>query len=258
VFLGLVASNPNPRLVVVVRALMDFVYLASLQSHTSHTLLALRQVLDAFHLNKHVFIELGRRDSTHFNIPKLHSLDHYEELIHLFGSADSFNTESPERLHIDFAKNAYCASNWKNYLKQMAEWLTCQEAVEYFAAFIEWMKEVSQPKKPDDMVEKEELTVDDLVSTRYSITKQPPPASRHVLASNIISPEGHGASWFLPAVTTFPSQQGSTLKPCDFDIFGLWKQLVFKLPHIPEVGEQHSKNPVRASAPVLPPTSGDT
>lgn len=258
VFLGLVASNPDPRLVVAVRALMDFVYLASLQSHTSHTLLALRQALDTFHLNKQVFIELGGRDSTHFNIPKLHSLDHYEELIRLFGSADGFNTESPERLHIDFAKNAYRASNRKNYIEQMAEWLSRQEAVEYFAAFIEWTKEVSQPKKPDDTVE---LTADDLViSTRHAIAKQPPPASRHVLASDIISADGHGASRFLPALTTFLSQQGSTLQPRDFDVFGLWKQLVYKLPHIPEVGERHSKNPVRASAAraVLPPTSGDT
>lgn len=95
---------------------------------------------------------------------------------------------------------------------------------------------------------------------RHAIAKQPPPASRHVLASDIISADGHGASRFLPALTTFLSQQGSTLQPRDFDVFGLWKQLVYKLPHIPEVGERHSKNPVRASAAraVLPPTSGDT
>jgi len=32
---------------------------------------------------------------------------HYTTSIHLFGSADGFNTELPERLHIDFAKKAY-------------------------------------------------------------------------------------------------------------------------------------------------------
>ena len=49
------------------------------------------------------------------------------------GSADGYSTESPERLHIDFAKSAYWASNKKNYIKQMTKWLSHQEACNRFA-----------------------------------------------------------------------------------------------------------------------------
>lgn len=96
VFLVLVASHQDERFVTAVRSVMDFIYLASLQSHTTQTLLALREALNSFHANKDIFIELGGRHATHFNIPKLHSMDHYEELIRMFGSTDGFNTESPE------------------------------------------------------------------------------------------------------------------------------------------------------------------
>jgi hypothetical protein len=36
---------------------------------------------------------------------------HYVTCIRALGLADGYNTESPERLHIDFAKEAYRASN---------------------------------------------------------------------------------------------------------------------------------------------------
>ncbi|KAJ7751080.1 hypothetical protein B0H16DRAFT_1226128, partial [Mycena metata] len=89
----------------------------------------------SFHDNKQIFIDLEGRNS-HFNIPKNHSLDHYEFLIRLFGSADGFNTEL--RLHIDYAKNAYRATNRKDYVEQMTVWLQRQEAVARFTAYLSW------------------------------------------------------------------------------------------------------------------------
>ncbi|KAJ7877600.1 hypothetical protein B0H14DRAFT_2269561, partial [Mycena olivaceomarginata] len=80
-------------------------YYAQFQSHTSGTLDALQTSLDTFHANKHILIKLGIRE--HFNIPKIHSLQHYVDRIRSLGSADGYNTEAPERLRIDFAKNAY-------------------------------------------------------------------------------------------------------------------------------------------------------
>jgi hypothetical protein len=118
VFLGIpVASrggSSNQHMIIAVRSFVDFAYYVSLHSHTTQTLAGLRKALDDFHANKDVLIELGGSDQLHFNIPKVHSLEHYEQLIKLFGSVDGFNSESPERLHIDFAKNAYRASNQKN------------------------------------------------------------------------------------------------------------------------------------------------
>jgi hypothetical protein len=248
VFLALVASGKvDDRVVKAVRALTDFIHYASLQSHTSHTLLALRKALDDFHTFKSVFIELQARSPAHFNIPKVHSLDHYEDLIRLFGSADGFNTESPERLHIDYAKNAYRATNHKDYIPQMTTWLRRQEAIDYFSAYLLWTQEqdpVSTNSPPSDPQEElEELVI---TSTAYSLAKQPPPATRKVLAKHIISPEGHGAARFLPALSAFLLSHGCAFVPHDFDVFSLWKQIVFKLPKIPEVGARHSRNVVRA------------
>ncbi|KAF7377221.1 hypothetical protein MSAN_00142000 [Mycena sanguinolenta] len=137
VFLGLVAAGAHPQMVEAVRGLIDFAYFASLQSHTSVTLAGMRNALDTFHRNKQIFIDLKGRNS-HFNIPKIHSLEHYVALILLFGSADGFNTEAPERLHIDYAKNAYRASNKKDYIDQMTLWLQRQEAVARFSAYLDW------------------------------------------------------------------------------------------------------------------------
>ncbi|KAG1751472.1 uncharacterized protein EDB91DRAFT_1234842 [Suillus paluster] len=72
--------------------------------HTDDTLACMHAALTSFHANKN-----------HFNILKIHSMIHYIDVIRILGSADGFNTELPEWLHIDFAKWAYCASNWRNY-----------------------------------------------------------------------------------------------------------------------------------------------
>lgn len=261
VFLGLLASHPNKQLVSAVRALVDFIYLASLQRHTSQTLAALRTALTTFHTHKDIFITLEGRKADHFNIPKLHALEHYEELIWLFGSADGFNTELPERLHIDLAKNAYRASNRKDYLEQMTRWLERQERVDRFTAYTQWRTSSSatttQEPPPstsspagsgsNDLEPATTLTI-----TRYTISKRPPPATRHVLASTIIDPNGHSAERFLPALATFLSARGAPhFTPHTFDVFGLWKQVIFTLPDIPEVGSRHAKNVIRASAPVI-------
>lgn len=254
VFLGLVAGDSDERVVKSVRGVIDFVYYASLQSHTSHTLLALRHALDNFHTNKAIFIELGGRLQPHFNIPKVHSLDHYEELIRQFGSADGFNTESPERLHIDYAKEAYRASNRKDYIVQMTQWLERQEAVDRFTAYLEWYKSLTTPKpsslEPDDP---DALLISNITRNTYTVAKKPPPASRHITASYIISPKGHNASRFLEALTSFLSNHtaGSSYIPHAFDTFNLWKRVVFSLPSIPEAGSRHSKNIIRAMGPAL-------
>ncbi|KDR68956.1 hypothetical protein GALMADRAFT_145973 [Galerina marginata CBS 339.88] len=135
----------------------------------------------------------------------------------------------------------------------MTRWLERQEAVDRYTAYLHWHatkdQAVANNMSAPPPEEEESLVT-------YAIAKQPPPASRHVLASSIISPDAHSASRFLPALSTFLQTRGSTFIPREFDVFGLWKQLVFKLPDIPEVGSRHTLNVVRASAPVTEPTSG--
>ncbi|KAJ7637485.1 hypothetical protein B0H17DRAFT_906363, partial [Mycena rosella] len=142
VFVGLMAGHvKDPAVIKTATAAADFIYLASPESHTTRSLAALDTALDVFHENKEVFVTLEARSQGHFNIPKIHSMQHYAPMIRLFGSADGFNTEAPERLHIDYAKAGYRASNKKDYIAQMTLWLQRQEAVDRFTAYLAWCKD---------------------------------------------------------------------------------------------------------------------
>ncbi|PPQ63295.1 hypothetical protein CVT24_006740 [Panaeolus cyanescens] len=131
--LGLVADIQMPnhasnyRLVQCVRAVLDFMELARYPIHTDSTLAELQDALDDFHKFKQVFVDFGIRED--FNIPKIHFMSHYVELIRRFGAPDNFNTEYTERLHIDLAKDAYAATNRKDEYSQMTRWLDRKERV---------------------------------------------------------------------------------------------------------------------------------
>jgi hypothetical protein len=71
-----------------------------------------------------------------FNIPKFHSLLHYVDSIKAFGTTDNYNTEMFERLHIDFAKHGWRASNHRDEFPQMIRWLSRQEKIDSFAKHI--------------------------------------------------------------------------------------------------------------------------
>ncbi|EIW85320.1 hypothetical protein CONPUDRAFT_47764, partial [Coniophora puteana RWD-64-598 SS2] len=120
------------------RALLNFITLAQYESYTDKPLAAMTKSLHEFHRRKDVFSHLDVQHT--FNIPKLHAMLHYIESIELFGSADGFNTESPEHLHIDFAKCAYRASNKQDYLIQMTTWLHQQEALLMRTSYLDWLQ----------------------------------------------------------------------------------------------------------------------
>lgn len=142
ILLGLIIGLPLPqgaspsRLVRATRALLDFLYYAQYPTHTAVTLQFLDKALQSFHANKQIFIDLGIRD--HFRLPKLHSLDHYRRAIEMFGTTDNYDTQYTERLHIDFAKDAYRASNKKDELSQMTLWLERREKVQCHEKYVQW------------------------------------------------------------------------------------------------------------------------
>jgi hypothetical protein len=137
VFLGVLTGMAPPHLITAACGLLDFIYYAQYQSHTTDTLHQMQEALDRFHTNKDIFIDEGIRE--HFNISKLHSLLHYIDSIILFGSLDGFNSEHPERLHINYAKKGYRASNKRDYVIQMTRWLQRQEAMDLCAAYLQWL-----------------------------------------------------------------------------------------------------------------------
>ncbi|KAH9830879.1 uncharacterized protein C8Q71DRAFT_716091 [Rhodofomes roseus] len=144
VFLPILCGvHDDPRVITAARALMDFIFLAHYPAHSSTTLEAMKLALRNFHDNKDVFIDLGVRED--FNIPKLHSMNHYVAAIMSLGSCGGLSTEISERLHIDLAKNAYRASNRKQYLKQMVLWLERQDKMAWFGAYLDWAAPVQGP-----------------------------------------------------------------------------------------------------------------
>ncbi|KAI6027784.1 hypothetical protein BKA83DRAFT_4462512 [Pisolithus microcarpus] len=156
---ALVGAVPHPDVIKAGSNLLDFIYLAQYQSHTDHTLVALQQALDSFHVVKDIFIKLGCQE--HFNMPKIHSLQHYMETIRSLGSLDGLNTETLEWLHINFAKKVYSASNQRDYLVQMTRWLQHQEAIIWFSLYLTWhhgnIQPVPQPTDDCDRSNKSDV-----------------------------------------------------------------------------------------------------
>ncbi|KAJ7789248.1 hypothetical protein B0H14DRAFT_2945102 [Mycena olivaceomarginata] len=115
------------RLVEAVRGVLDFTFIAQYPMHTTETLGRLEDARMLFHRNKDIFVDLGIREG--FNLPKLHSMEHYPETIMNFGTSDNYNTEYTERLHIDLAKDAYRSTNRKDEFSQMTLWLERKEKI---------------------------------------------------------------------------------------------------------------------------------
>ena len=219
ILLGLIIGLPLPgglspaRLVRASRALLDFLYLAQYPTRTTHTLELLGQHLQAFHANKAIFVDLGIR--SHFKLPKLHSLDHYCRSIELFGTTDNYDTQYSERLHIDFTKDAYRATNRKNELAQMTVWLERKEKILRHEKYIEWQLQqqplhttgatTSGPQGPPDIppvplpaISNHELTLG-LPRTRVDM-------SRHASVKGVKFEEitsKYGATFFRDALARY-------------------------------------------------------
>lgn len=179
-------------LIRATRAILDFLYIAQYPVHTSETLVSLERALIEFHANKFIFETLGIRD--HFNIPKLHFLVHYVRAIKLFGTTDNYNTETTERLHIDFAKDAYKATNHKDEFAQMTKWLERQEKIAQHTNYVVWRNANSPPPNsfdPPDMS----------CMLHPKMTRHP--TRKSVTLDEISSPAGYGALNFETALCRF-------------------------------------------------------
>ena len=204
IFVGLLIGAVQPAVLRTAVAVIDFIYYSQLQVHTSKSLEGLRKALEAFHENKEIFVAEGIRE--HFNIPKIHAMVHYLAAIQSRGSLDGFNTESPERLHIDYAKEAYRASNKKDYVHQMTVWLGRQEAVARFRAYLDYVNALD-PIPPDD--ESHDLDDDNDIEEPAHTNDTPHPT--HSVAIKPAYPHTDfntltthfKATNFIPALSTF-------------------------------------------------------
>jgi hypothetical protein len=261
VFVGLLvgAQNVTDSVLKVARAVVDFVYYAQFQLHTSETLAALQSCLDTFHAHKDVFIEMGVR--SHFNIPKIHAMQHYVDSIRRLGSADGYNTESPERLHIDLAKEAYRASNKRDYAEQMAVWLQRQEAINLCNAYLHWVARDLETgaSPPSEEWEDDESDFDSQSETQpddvntelpsYTVAKIAPLPATPVARLET----DFGATEFLPALTSFVRNQlprPSPILPGPMDRFDVYKQISMATPSNPFLSSQPRRSRIRATSAI--------
>lgn len=257
-------------------AVIDFIYYSQLQIHTSKTLDALLNALKTFHENKDVFVQAGIRE--HFNIPKLHAMIHYLEAIKSRGSADGFNTESPERLHIDFAKEGYRASNKRDYIKQMVVWLGRQEAVARFSAYLDYLTLQQQDRastsatkhcREDQDDDGDDEEIDEEAEQVQAVTTLPasspisPKKSTHFVSVKPAAPHRnittiifeHKVENLIPALSTFirrayPPPLTPKL-PDTTDVFDVYKRLSIQLPSIDATGRTGYIDRIRAT-PAIP------
>ncbi|KAI0373820.1 hypothetical protein BV20DRAFT_988937 [Pilatotrama ljubarskyi] len=209
--LQLPGGMSSSRLVRATRALLDFLYLSQYSCHTTKTLTLLDEALAAFHANKGIFVDLGIRE--HFRLPKLHALEHYRRSIELFGTTDNYDTQYSERLHIDFTKEAYRASNRKDEFAQMTVWLERKEKVQRHEKYVEWRLSQLAPSptssaRPDSGLRAVEChNLDGGLSTSIPaasdtrVIMSQHPSVKAVAFEDVLSK--HGATYFRDALARF-------------------------------------------------------
>jgi len=152
--------------ILAVAGLLDFIYIAQYSAHNSTTLGYLEDSLKRFNQHREYFIKIGVRKD--FNIPKFHSLLHYVNSIKLFGTTDNYNTELFERLHIDYAKEGWRASNQQDEFPQMIQWLSRREKIAAFRAYLKSLPPITQTTMADTTMSTEATSTH---STSISIAK---------------------------------------------------------------------------------------
>ncbi|KAF8121357.1 hypothetical protein K438DRAFT_1913726 [Mycena galopus ATCC 62051] len=270
VFLGILANATEPRVQLACRGVLDFIHYAHFETHCDESLLELDAAWLAFHNNKDIFVDLEVR--THFNISKVHKLKHYVDSIRSKGTADGFNSEGTERLHIDLAKVGYNATNKKAYTRQMTVWLRRQESVHKFGSYLQWAvpnyvvpmdgdsdPEEAETEEDDEPVDAnkdradadEDLDLDDegeleVVPSGPAFTVAKKPAFPHLTAASLAT-DFHAPA-FLDNLDDFLHSKSITppFVPADNSTFPVYKRLSLSLPRIPEAISSDLRDTVRA------------
>ncbi|KAJ6582767.1 hypothetical protein B0H10DRAFT_1926495 [Mycena sp. CBHHK59/15] len=268
VFLGVLAKATDPGVQRAVRRIIDFIYYAHFEIHCDESLAKLNAAWATFHENKDVFQILEIRK--HFDINKLHKIKHYVSSIRSRGTADGFNTENTERLHIDLAKISYGSTNKVAYIRQMTVWLRRQEAIYKFGTYLQWAvpgyiadtnsaadddddpddgndpppPAAEEPDDSDDEGELEEPREPRPSLPVYSVAKKPAFPNLTVAS---ISTDFHAPDFilnlhrFLTSKSITPDNT-----PTENSTFPVYKQLSFPLPRISEVTSHDVHDKIRA------------
>jgi hypothetical protein len=140
--LPLVVGDLTPEQAQLMSSVIDFIFRAHSASMTDTDLDEMDAALDTFHQLKEVMVTKGFYESSkRFDrIPKLHMMGHYSHSIRELGTPDGYNSEAPEHLHIECAKEPWRASNKVNPMLQMIQYLQRLEALRIHRLYMdEWL-----------------------------------------------------------------------------------------------------------------------
>jgi hypothetical protein len=257
IFLGVIAGAADEQVIRAVRAVVDFISYARFEVHTERSLELMDRAWSAIHENKTIFLELGIREN--FNIPKFHSLIHYISAIHSHGTLDGYNTESPERLHIDFAKVPFEAGNKRDYLAQMTTWMSRHDALRRYEMFLRWAKGKGIIEKEEDGDDNDEAQPkrkrqrkEDDVEVRgcrgYKVAKNP--GYGNVTVDTLINKFRAADEYFTWYLDEFLLAHSLPIPRSHNVPFGIFKRLSVTLPQIPQVTDlTNFKDTIRTIMP---------
>ena len=237
VIVTILAGLVDSRVLKTVHATVDFIYYTQYQSHTDIMLARMQDVLDIFHSHKDILLELYPGED--FNIPKVHSMLHYLDSICSLGSADRYNSESPKWLHIDYAKEAYCASNGVDFVPQIMKWLQHQEAVNRHLAYLNWFSAVLTSTSHD--MDSRCFTLSEIIPGHaYCLMKTCPFPSLPINCLKLT----FGALDFMPTFQAFLTEHkpNSRILASNFDRFNVYKYIVVLLSNIPHISDNNQQN----------------
>ena len=267
IFVGVIADAADDRVTQAVRAVVDFISYARFEVHTEESLEKMDKAWSAIHEHKKIFVELDIRES--FNIPKFHSLIHYISSIRSHGTLDGYNTESPESLHMYFAKAAFAAGNKRDHTPQMTTWMSRHDACQRYKTFLRWAKgkglfedDKSNPEELDDGDEagrkrKQQQYDDDNAGPKrkrprkkdddsdvvevngtlgYKVAKVP--GYGNLSADELVNKFGAADEWFTWYLEEFLLKHSLPIPPSHNVPFGVYKCLSVTLPQVPQVSDQ--------------------
>ncbi|CAE6409497.1 unnamed protein product [Rhizoctonia solani] len=147
-----VTANAGAQAVQATHALLKFMYLAHSSTLTEAELREMDKQLAIFHREKSAFNASLKTPKGFHNIPKFHSLQHYTHSIRSLGTPDGYNTEAPERLHIDLTKAGFRASNKNDNaeIEQMKEYIQCMDALAFHRAYLNFKSGLEGEDEVDD------------------------------------------------------------------------------------------------------------
>lgn len=118
VYLPAIDGHVPHEMVQTMRAFLEFCYIARRDILDMRSLAVLDDALQRFHRHREIFRTTGVR-SNGFNLPRQHSLIHYNKLIRAFGAPNGLCSSITESKHIKVVKEPWRRSNRFNALSQM-------------------------------------------------------------------------------------------------------------------------------------------